>query len=92
MSGGGEASGITGGQGVVKTGRLGLGGDAYDGLGGRTGGEGGGYGRYGDGYGIIMWKDTVAKIILGMEPNAPLAYAYILELQYPSMSMLGGHG
>ena len=54
MSGGGEASGITGGQGVVKTGRLGLGGDAYDGLGGRTGGEGGGYGRYGDGYGIIM--------------------------------------
>ena len=29
---------------------------------------------------------------LGMDPNAPLAYAPGSELHHPTMSVLGGHG
>ena len=94
MSGGGEASGVTGGQAVVGTGRLGLGRDVDGGSGGGTGGGRGGDGRDGDGDrdGLNRWEDTVANVILGMEPNSPLAYAPLLELHHPIMSMLGGHG
>ena len=43
--------------------------------------EGGRDGQYGDGDGrLIKWEDTVAKINLGMEPNAPLPM--ILECNY----------
>ena len=38
-----------------------------------------------------MWEDNVANIILRTDPNDPLAYALVLELNYPNMSMLGGH-
>ena len=40
---------------------------------------------------MIRFEDTVANVILGTEPNAPLAYAPVLELHHPIMSMLGGH-
>ena len=33
----------------------------------------------------------VTNITLGMDPNAPLAYAPGLELHHPIMSNLGGH-
>ena len=92
LSGGIEASRVTGGQSVVVTGRLGLGGDADGGLGGGTGGGGGGYGRDRDGDGqIIRWEDTVENIILQTEPNEPLAYALVLEPHHLIIIMLGGH-
>ena len=51
-----------------------------------------GYGRNGDGDGqMIRWEYTVANVILGTEPNAPLAYAPVLELHHPIMNMLGAH-
>ena len=84
MSRGGEASRVTGGQAVVGTGIPRLGRDAD------VGGGGDGCDSHGDR--LNRWEDIVAKKNLGMEPNAPLAYAYILELHYPSMSMLGGQG
>ena len=37
-----------------------------------------------------MWEDTVANIILGTEPNAPLDYASVLELRHPIVSIIGG--
>ena len=93
VSGDGEASRIKGGQLVVGSGRLGIGRDADGGLRGETGGGGEGEGRDGDrDRQLIRWEDTVANVILGMEPNAPLAYATGLELHHPIMSMLGGHG
>ena len=90
MSGSGEASGDTGGQVVVGTGRLGLGRDAYCGLGGRTDWGGVGYRWNSEGDGLNSWEDTVANLILGMETNAPLVYDLGLELRHPIMSMLGG--
>ena len=39
-----------------------------------------------------MWDDTVTNLILGTEPNYPLAYDPGLELHHPIMSMIGGHG
>ena len=57
------------------------------------GGLGGGSGRNGDGDGrIIRWEYTVANVILGTEPDVPLAYAPGLELHHLIMSILGGHG
>ena len=47
--------------------------------------------RDGDGR-LIKWDDTAENIILGTEPNAPLAYAPGLELHHPIMSTLGAHG
>ena len=41
---------------------------------------------------IIRWENTIASIILVMEPNAPLAYAPVLELHHPIMSTHVGHG
>ena len=43
MSGGGAEAGVKGGQAVVGTVQLGIGGDADVGSGGRTDGGGGGY-------------------------------------------------
>ena len=52
-----------------------------------------GYGRNGDGDGqMIRWEYTVANVILGTEPNAPLAYAPGSELHNPIISILGGYG
>ena len=39
-----------------------------------------------------MWEDNVANLILGMEPNATLDYAPVLEIHQPIMIILGGHG
>ena len=74
-----------------------LGGDTDSGSGGGTGvGLGGDVqDRYGDGYGygqLTRWEDTVIKVILGTEPNAPFAYAIGFERHHLIMSMLGGHG
>ena len=97
VSGVGEASGVTGGQSVAGTGRIGLGMDADGGLGGGTdkGGRGDGRDGDGDGYGygdgLTRWEDTVANGILGTEPNDTLAYDPGLELHHPIMSMIGGH-
>ena len=78
-------------QAVVGAGRPGLGGDVDGGSGDGTGGGpgGGGDGLDRDGR-LIRWEDTVANVILGMEPNALLAYAPGLELHHLIMSMLGG--
>ena len=56
--------------------------------------NGGGRGdiRDGDGDGINRWEDTVAKLSLGTENNAPLDYAPGLELHHPIMSMLRKSG
>ena len=62
-------------------------------LGGGTDGGGGGERQEGDGYGrLIMWEYTIANVILGTEPNAPLDYDMVLEIHHPIMSTLGGHG
>ena len=93
MSGGGEASGVTGGQYVVETGRIGLGGDEYSGSGCGTGGGGGGDIRNGDEDGrLIRWEDTLEDLILGTEPTYHLDYAPRLKLHHLIISMLGGHG
>ena len=41
---------------------------------------------------LIRWEDTVAKVILGTEPNDPLVYATLLEIHYLIMSMRWGQG
>ena len=84
MSRGGEASRVTGGQAVVGTGIPRLGRDAD------VGGGGDGCDSHGDR--LNRWEDIVANIILGTEPNASLAYAPVLELRHPTMSMVGLHG
>ena len=43
----------------------------------------------GDGDIISRWEDNVANITLGMETNAPLAYAPGLEYHHPIISMIG---
>ena len=75
LSGGGESSGVMGGQLVVVTRRLGLGRDADVRLGGGTDGGGGVDGWDGDRYRPNRWKDTAENAILETEPNSPLAYA-----------------
>ena len=54
------------------------------------GGEGDGRDRYRDR--LIQWENNEAHITLGMEPNAPLTYALILEHYQPIMSKLGDPG
>ena len=77
---------------MVGEGRLGLGGDEDCGSGGGMGGGRGGDRGEDDGYGrLTKWEDTVTNIILGKEPNVPLAYYTGLEPHQPIMSMLGGH-
>ena len=74
VSGGEADTGDTGIQAALGSGRDGCGGDANGGLGGRTERGAGGDGRDGDGDGqLIRWEYTVANVILGTEPNAPLA-------------------
>ena len=92
MSGGGAAASLKCGQLVVVLGRIGLGGDAERGLGGRTYRGGGRYGWDGDGYGLNWWEDTAANAILGTGPNSPLASAPGLELHHMIMSIIGGQG
>ena len=93
MSGGGEASGVTGEQEVVGAVSLGLGGDGYGGSGGGTGGGGGGDGGYDNKYGqLIRLYDNASNVILGIEHNCPLDYDPGLELHHPIMSILGGNG
>ena len=53
--------------------------------------EGGGDIQDGDGDRLNRWENIVANIILGTEPNASLAYAPVLELRHPTMSMVGVH-
>ena len=91
MSGGGAADGVKDGQAVVVSGRIGLGGYVYGGLGGGTKRGGGGDRQDGDDDGINRWEDTVSNVILGTEHNDPLASAPVLELHHQIMSMLGGH-
>ena len=93
VSGGKTEAGARGGKEVVGTGRFGFGGDVDGGLGGGSDrGEGGSrqY-RYRDRL-LIKWGDTVANITLGLEPDSPLAYDLVLELQHLIMSMMGAHG
>ena len=88
---GGEAFGFTGGQSLVGTRRLGLGRYADGSLGGRT--DGGGVVDVcdGDRGGINRWEDTVANVILGTDPHAPLSYAMGLEIHHLIMTMIVGH-
>ena len=51
-----------------------------------------GYGKDRDGDGLNWWEDIVANVILGTEPNVPLAYVPGLQLRHPIISMLGGYG
>ena len=83
--------GVIGGQSVVGKGQLGLEKVVDGGSGGGTGGGGGGNRWGGGGDELNWWEDTVANVILGTEPNTPLAYAPVLELRHPIMSMLEGH-
>ena len=39
--------------------------------------------------GINRWEDTVANVILGTDPNSPLATDAVLELHHTIMSMIG---
>ena len=93
VSGDGAKAGVKGGQAVVVSGRIGLGGDADSSWEVERTERGGEKGREidGDGYGLNWWEDNVVNIILGTEPNAPLAYAPGLELHYPIISTLGVH-
>ena len=77
---------------MVVTGRLGLGRGVDDGSVGGTGGGGERDRQDGDRYGLNMWSDTVANVILGTEPNDPLVYATLLEIHYLIMSMRWGQG
>ena len=49
---------------------------------------GGGDGQGGDGYILSRWKDNVAKLTLGTEPNTPLDYDPGLEHHNPIMISL----
>ena len=58
-----------------------------DGVSGGVTDRGGGEdGRYRDGF--HWWEDNIAQITLGADPNAPIAYAPVLEIHHPIMSML----
>ena len=92
MSGGKTEAGAKGGKEVVAIGIFIIGGDADEGLGGRTDGGGGGDGRDGDRYRkLIKWEDTAENISFGIEHNAPLVYDHRLELYHPIMSTLEEH-
>ena len=92
MSGLGATSGVKDGELVVGEGKLGLGWDAYVGSGVRVDEGGRGDGRYGGGYRLNRWEDTVANAILGTESNNILAYHPVLEIYQPIMSTLEGYG
>ena len=92
MSDSKDKAGVMGGQAVVGAGRTRFGRDEDGGSGGGTDGGGGGDRRDRDGDGLCWWEDNVAHIILGMDPNDPLAYAPGLEFHHPIMFMLGDPG
>ena len=72
----GEEASIVDTDEVVGAGSSGCGGGAEISLVGGTNGGGGGDGRDSDGDGRLMRCEyTAEKVILGIEPNAPLAYA-----------------
>ena len=79
-------------QAVVNSGRGGYGRDVDGELGGRMEGGGGGDRRDGDRDRLNRWKDNIANITLGTEPNAPLLYAPGLKYHHPIMSRLGYTG
>ena len=78
MSGGGSEAGVKGGQAVVGSGRTRFGRDADGGLGGGKGGGVGGDKRDRDVDKLSQWEDNISNINLGLDPNAPLAYAPVL--------------
>ena len=94
MSGGGEEAGFKGDQAVAGAVRIGCGGDANSGSGGGTDVEVGGdaQNENGDGYGLSWWENNIENVTLGMEPNAPLVYAPVLEHHSPYISTLGYPG
>ena len=57
----------------------------------RNGRRGGEDEEEGNGDGLNRWEDTVENVILGTEPNAPIAYAPVLELHQAIMIMLVGN-
>ena len=77
---------------MVVTERIGCGGNANSGLGGRVGRGEGGYGWNGDIDILSWWEDNVANITLGTDTNAPLIYAPRLEHHHPIMSTLWDPG
>ena len=88
-AGSGAEAGVKGDQAVVVLRQTGGGGDVGGGLVGRTEGGVGGYRLDGGIDGLNLWEDTVSYIILGMDHNAPLEYALVLELRQPIISTLG---
>ena len=54
--------------------------------------RGGVDGRGRDGDRLSWWEDNVANLTLGTEPNAPLAYALVLEHHHPILSEIGDPG
>ena len=87
----GATSGVKGGQVVVVSGRLELGGDANGRSGGGTDRGDEGDKRDRDGNRLNWWEGNVAKLILGTEPNNTLASSTGLELHHHIMSMLRGN-
>ena len=75
-------------QWVVESGWIVCEGDVDDSSLGRTDGGEGGDGRYGDGNRLSRWKDNVAQVTLGTEPNFPLVYSMVLEHHHPIMSYI----
>ena len=81
VSSGEAETGATGIQVEVGAVNIGCGGNAAGGLGGGTDKGGGGDGQDSNRDGrLIRWEYTVANAILGTGPNAPIAYALLLEL------------
>ena len=79
-------------QALVGAGHIGCGVDVDGVSGGGTDGGERGYGQEVYGYRLSRWEDNVAHVTLGVEPNAPLAYAPVLEHHHPIMSMIGYPG
>ena len=74
MSGGRADAGVKGGQAVMGSRRPEFGGDEDISSGCGTDEGRVGYGKDRDGDGLNWWEDMVANVILGTEPNVPLAY------------------
>ena len=91
VSWGRDADGVKGGQVVVESVQLGLGGNANIDLRGGTDGGGGGDWWEGNGNELNWWEDNVENLILGTDLNDPLADAPGLEPHRPITSTLGGH-
>ena len=77
---------------VVVAGRIRCGGGTDGGLGCLMDVGVGGYGRDRDRDVLRRWEDNLAHVTLGTEPNAPLAYAPVLENHHPVVIILGDPG